>query len=39
VASVIVIDKDCHVLTLSGSSARCKAVDPESPRVAIMSTS
>ena len=39
VASVIVMETDCHVLTLSSSIERALAVEPVAPRVAITSTS
>ena len=39
VASVIVMETDCHVLTLPQSIERSLAVEPVLPRVAITSTS
>ena len=39
VASVIVMETDCHVLTLPQSIYRSLAVEPVLPRVAITSTS
>ena len=39
VASVIVMETDCHVLTLPQSIDRSLAVEPVLPRVAITSTS